>query len=159
IGIIVAGAFLFPTLAKQWAENDLEYKLKEREIMARAEADVLYRKKEAEGAAESKLMAERLTKTEIAPSTFRTVYSKVGPAVVSIRSFVQAFDNSNPGLRKYAEGSGVIVRVTEGWFLPTEKKVYVLTNCHVIQVPTQDRYVIAPRIAVTLHSGRTFNID
>lgn len=154
IGVIVAGAFLFPTLAREWMDRDLEYRLKEREMVARAEAELLFRKREAEGAADAKVMAGRLSKTEIAPSTFRSVYEKVGPAVVGVRSFLQGQDR----LVQYGEGSGVIVRLTE------DKKAYVLTNCHVVQVPStrpgiQGEYVVADRIDITLQSGRTFHIN
>jgi S1-C subfamily serine protease len=153
VGVIVAGVFLFPSLAEQWMERKLEYRLKEREAVARSEADTVFRKKEAELAAESKGMGERLAKTEIAPSTFRTVYGKVGPAVVSIRTFL--VDREGGGIAQYGEGSGVIVRVTD------EKLAYVLTNSHVIHVPSLQRreeYMIADRIGITLQSGRTFYV-
>ena len=153
VGVIVSGAFLFPTLARLWMEQDLEYKLRDREVSARAEAEQLYRKREAEMAAEAKAMAERLAKTEIAPSTFRAVYSKVGPAVVSIRTYTLSNRENGAPIRR-GEGSGVIVRVTP------EKMAYVLTNSHVLLVPTLNgRYNIADRIAITLQSGRTILVS
>jgi S1-C subfamily serine protease len=146
--MIAAGAYLFPVLHKQW--NDAEFK--EREIIARAEADALFRKREAELKAMAQAAGEHLTKVEAAPSTFRLVAEKAGPAVVNITNYVFV----NNGLQPTLEGSGVL------WKLEDDadglKAGYVITNSHVVRGPNRSPEV-TDRLGITFASGRTVYVE
>jgi serine protease Do len=156
LGLIAGGIFLVPTLYQTWTENDLDYKLKVREVQARADADAAYRKREAELAAEAKVLGERLKQVEVAPSAFRQVVKKAGPAVVNIGSWARMIDRRGEvGYVKQGEGSGVIVRIDE------KKRAYVVTNNHVVRALRGGEVTgaFADRLSITLQSGRTIELD
>jgi S1-C subfamily serine protease len=152
--LIAAGAYLFPVLHRQWNEADVAQKIKMREADAKAEAEVEFRKVEARMKAEGQAAGERLSKLEIAPTAFKAVAQKTGPAVVNIGS-IMSMPN---GMTKIGEGSGVLYRIdkdSDG--LPVG---YIVTNSHVIHKPgSQDPYAKTDRVSINFASGRTIYVD
>lgn len=156
---LVAGAWFFYPALMQGQAGDLQVKLAEREALARADADAAFRRREAELAAEAKVHGDQMRRTEVAPSAFRQVVAKAGPAVVNISSWALVQDMGRNrkldlAFAKLGEGSGVIVRLDE------DRRGYIITNAHVVSHP-QARLPGTPadRIGITLQSGRTLYVD
>jgi S1-C subfamily serine protease len=150
--MIAAGTYLFPVLHKQWNEADRDRILKEREVVARAEAEAHYRHKEADLAAEAKAAGNSLAKVELAPNIFHTVVEKAGPAVVNITNYAIA----DRVLRHMGDGSGVIMKFEDD--VDGLKVGYVITNSHVVR-SLRPGTEIADRLAITFASGRTVFVE
>ena len=78
------GLYMLPSYRKAWLESDPRFILQLREIEARAEADLAFRKREAELKAESEAAGQRLTKIEVPPSPLRDVVARTAPTVVNV---------------------------------------------------------------------------
>jgi S1-C subfamily serine protease len=104
--------------------------------------------------AEGQAAGERLSKLEIAPTAFKAVAQKSGPAVVNISNLM----NTPQGMAKMGEGSGVLYRIdkdSDG--LPVG---YVVTNSHVIHKPnSNDPYAKTDRVSINFASGRTIYVE
>ena len=152
--LIAAGAYLFPALHKQWNEADISQKVRLREAEAKAEAEAEFRKTEARLKAEANAAAEKLIKLEVAPTAFKAVADKAGPAVVNISNIVF----TERGLIKTGEGSGVLYKIEkDADGLPSG---YIITNSHVVQYPgSDDRYKLTDRVGIHFSSGRSIIVD
>ena len=157
VGVLVLlglGIYKFPEIRKQWLESDPEFMLRMRAVEARAEADRLYRQREAELKAQAEAAGARLARLELPRTPIGAVAARVGPAVVSIATVsrddgnqLRPFFHQGPfrfeQVPKRSEGSGVIVRIEKD-------RVYVLTNNHVVRD--------AHQVEVALASGRKMEI-
>lgn len=159
VAVVALGVLLFPIVHRQLLDFDLEYKLREREVTARAEADARFRQREAEFKAEAEALGKKLESVEIAPSIFRAVIAKTGPAVVTISNLMRRELPARRNGRAFdldfvpvGEGSGVIVRVED------KKTAYIITNAHVVRHPRNESRP-ADRLGVTFASGRTLHVE
>ncbi len=152
--LIAAGAYLFPVLHRQWNEADISQKVRMREAEAKAEAEAEFRKSEARMKAEAIAAAEKLVKLEIAPTAFKAVADKAGPAVVNISNMI----STDRGLLKAGEGSGVLYKLEkDADGLPAG---YIVTNSHVVHYPNSvDRYRLTDSIGIHFSSGRTIYVN
>lgn len=152
--LIAASAYLFPVLHKQWNDADITQKVRMREAEARAEAEVEFRKAEARLKAEAQAAGIKLANLDIAPTAFKAVASKAGPAVVNITSLLKV----PQGMTKSGEGSGVIYKIDkdpDG--LPSG---YIVTNSHVIhKANSNSPYDVTDRVAINFASGRTIIVE
>jgi serine protease Do len=135
-----------PFIRNEWMNGDPEHRANGRMMEARVEAEAAFRKREAELKAEANAAGEKLEKIEFAPSAFREVAARTGPAVVNISNLVR--NQFGFGRRQLdieyvpqGEGSGVLVRIDD------DKRGYILTNSHVVRG--------AERLGITFQSERT----
>jgi S1-C subfamily serine protease len=150
LGLIAAAALLYPMIRGMWNAADADQR-------ALSEANAIYLKREAELRAGADAAARLFTKLDIAPSAFRAVVAKAGPAVVNVSNLIRSggsIGRSRLDLEftPAANGSGVLVRVTE------DKTGYVVTNSHVVLHP-QNRNRLTDRVGITFQSGRTIFVD
>lgn len=152
--LIAAGAYLFPVLHRQWNDADISQKVRMREAEARAEAEAEFRKTEARMKAEANAAAEKLVKLEIAPTAFKAVADKAGPAVVNISNIVY----TDRGMMKTGEGSGVLYKIEkDADGLPAG---FIVTNSHVVHYPNSgDRYKLTDRVGIHFSSGRSIYVE
>ncbi len=152
--LIAAGAYLFPVLHRQWNDADISQKVRMREAEAKAEAEAEFRKTEARMKAEANAAAEKLVKLEIAPTAFKAVADKAGPAVVNISNIVYA----DRGMMKTGEGSGVLYKIEkDADGLPAG---FIVTNSHVVHYPNSvDRYKLTDRVGIHFSSGRSIYVE
>lgn len=155
LAVVGGAAVAIPLTLKEWRQADLADKLAAREAQVKLEADELFRRREAEFAAEAKVAGRLTTKTE--PSIFRAAIAKAGPAAVNITTFLRQERVLGPRAGRLefvqqGEGSGVVVRHD------ADKTLYILTNAHVV-ASSADPNRLADRIAITFLSGRTLVVE
>lgn len=152
--LIAAGAYLFPVLHKQWSDADVAERIKLREAEAKSEVEIEFRKSEARLKAEAMAAGEKLSKLEIAPTAFKAVAQKTGPAVVNIGNIV----STPQGMTKLTEGSGVLYKIAkDADGLPVG---YIVTNSHVIHKPgSNNPYQKTDRVSINFASGRTVFVE
>jgi len=144
--LLALGLALFNFIYYGFFVNSEEF-LKHRADQARAEAEALYRKRQAELKAEAEAAGANLDKLPVEPPPFRLVVQRAGPAVVNIgnqRQVRTGVDRrGNPILRyqQVSEGSGILVRIDD------ERQGYILTNFHVVDK--------AHRLSINFASGQT----